>query len=109
MLDLFDKYNDSCMLDEKGDPCLMIDSSNSNHEFDNDLPSLSDDKITDDGDFNLDFVCNQRETSYSIENSIFEYMQNEISQNDKNFFDILNFATSDSETDSKDDNLFKYI
>ncbi|GIY25761.1 fork-head domain-containing protein [Caerostris darwini] len=109
MLDLFDKYNDSCMLDEKGDPCLMIDSSNSNHEFDNDLPSLSDDKITDDGDFNLDFVCNQKETSYSIENSIFEYMQNEISPNDKNCFDILNFATSDSETDSKDDNLFKYI
>ncbi|GFT95666.1 forkhead box protein O1 [Nephila pilipes] len=108
-LGIFDEYDDPYMLIENGDPCLLTDSSNSYQGLESDFFSLPFDENTNEDKSSPFSVYSKKEPSFAIDDSVLEYIKEELSLADQKIFEVLNFVVQDSETESKDGNLFQNI
>ncbi|GFY77230.1 forkhead box protein O [Trichonephila inaurata madagascariensis] len=107
-LNLCDECHNPYMLIENKDPCLLTDSSNSHQAFESDFSSQPFKKNTKEEKNNASSACNQNE-SFSIDNSILEYIAEELSLGEQQIYDVLNFIVPDSEIEFKDGHLLKNI
>ncbi|GFR11672.1 forkhead box protein O1 [Trichonephila clavata] len=106
---IFDECDNPYMLIENKDPCLLTDSSNSYQEFESNFSSPPFHENTNEDKNNPFSAYNQKESSFAIDDSILEYIEEELSLADQKIFEVLNFIVPDSEIESKDGNLLKNI